>query len=219
MLYIFDWDGTISDSAAKICKCMQLAAEEVGVEPLEDEAIKNIIGLALPEALRVMYPELDESKREEVKLGYSRQFLQADATPSPFFPKVMETLESLRDQGYKLAVATGKSRRGLDRVLSNLKLECFFHSSRCADETTSKPHPHMLNELLQEFGIPASEAVMIGDTEYDMSMAHQINMPKIAVSYGAHTLDRLMKYEPELCVDNFDEILNWTFKENESNAV
>lgn len=219
MLYIFDWDGTISDSAAKICRCMQLAAEEVGVEPLEDDAIKNIIGLALPEALRVMYPDLEESKREEVKLGYSRQFLQADSTPSPFFPKAMETLESLRDQGFKMAVATGKSRRGLDRVLNNLKLDTFFHASRCADETTSKPHPHMLNELLEEFNLPPEQAVMIGDTEYDMSMAYQIGMPKIAVSYGAHTIDRLMKYKPELCVDRFEEILNWSFKENTPNAI
>lgn len=213
MLYIFDWDGTISDSAAKICKCMQLAAQEVGLPVLSDDQIKNIIGLGLPEALNTLYPSESELGREAVKLAYSRHLIEADAIPSAFFPRVMETLDSLHAKGYKIAVATGKSRKGLNRVLSNLGLEGYFHSSRCADETSSKPNPQMLQELLSEFDVPASQAIMVGDTEYDMAMAFQLSMPKIAVSYGAHTIDRMLKYEPELCVDEFDHILNWNFKE------
>ncbi|MBU2984033.1 HAD-IA family hydrolase [Saccharophagus degradans] len=212
MLYIFDWDGTISDSTAKICKCMQLAAQEVGLPVLSNEQIKSIIGLGLPEALHVLYPHESDTGREAIKLAYSRHFTQADVTPSAFFPRVMETLDALHEKGSKIAVATGKSRKGLNRVLSNLGLEDYFHASRCADETCSKPNPRMLQELLEEFDVPVDKAVMIGDTEYDMSMAYQINMPKIAVSYGAHSLDRMLKYEPQLCVDEFEQILNWNFE-------
>lgn len=211
MLFIFDWDGTISDSTAKIVRCMQLAAEDAGLEVLPDEAIRNIIGLGLPEAISSLYPLANDDEREKIRLGYSTHFLREDTLPSPFFPGVLDTLDSLRRDGFILTVATGKSRRGLDRVLDNLDLKSFFHASRCADETASKPHPQMLNELLLEFSASAQEAVMIGDTEYDMAMAREIDMHRIAVSYGAHHLDRLLPYEPRMCIDSFSEILNWRF--------
>lgn len=209
MLYIFDWDGTISNSAAKIVACMRAATRESGLADLSDDEIKNIIGLGLPEAIRTLYPEIDDAQLDCVRQGYSANFIGADVTPSPFFEGAMETMQALADAGHQLAVATGKSRRGLDRVLKKLELDTFFHSSRCADETASKPHPKMLLELLEEFDLPASEAVMIGDTEYDMAMAREIGMPRIAVSFGAHHIDRLKPYDPVLCVDYFPEILGW----------
>lgn len=211
MLFIFDWDGTISDSTAKIVRCMQLAAEDAGLEVLPDDEIRNIIGLGLPEAISSLYPRANADEREKLRLGYSAHFLREDTLPSPFFPGVLDTLDSLRRDGFILTVATGKSRRGLDRVLDNLDLKSFFHASRCADETASKPHPQMLNELLLEFSASAQEAVMIGDTEYDMAMAREIDMHRIAVSYGAHHIDRLLPYEPRMCIDSFSEILNWRF--------
>lgn len=211
MLYIFDWDGTISDSAAKIVRCMQVAAERASAEPQTDEAIRNIIGLGMPEALQALYPLLDEEVKERIRYEYSRFFKEEDATPSPFFTGAMETMEHLREQGYLLGVATGKSRKGLDRVLERLGMSNFFHVSRCADETASKPHPKMLLEILDELKLPAEEAVMIGDTEYDMAMARSIDMPRIAVSYGAHAIERLQTWEPALCVDHFPDILGWRF--------
>lgn len=213
MLYIFDWDGTISDSAAKIVRCMQVAAERAGVTPQTDEAIRDIIGLGMPEALQTLYPVLDEVSKERIRLEYSLFFKEEDTTPSPFFAGAMETMEHLRDRGYLLGVATGKSRKGLDRVLGRLGLSNFFHISRCADETTSKPHPQMLLEILHELKLQANEAVMVGDTEYDMAMARAVEMPRIAVSYGAHAIERLQNWEPVLCVDRFPDILNWRFTE------
>lgn len=209
MLYIFDWDGTLSDSAPKIIGCMQRAAEDAGLDVLDDDTIKNIIGLGLPEAIHTLYPDVTPDKAESLRANYVDHFVNDDVKPSPFFPGVMETLEHLLAQGHTLAVATGKSRKGLCRVWKNLSMETFFHGSRCADETASKPNPLMLQELLKEFSVAVEEAVMIGDTEYDMEMAHSLGMAKIAVSYGAHHIDRLKSYDPVLCVDDFEKILDW----------
>lgn len=210
MLYIFDWDGTISNSAAKIVACMRSATQQVGLPDLCDDTIKNIIGLGLPEAIRTLYPDISDADLQTVRDGYSAFFVDADVQPSPFFDGAMSTMETLAAAGHTLAVATGKSRRGLDRVLRKLQLDRFFHGSRCADETASKPHPQMLLELLNEFQMPVSQAVMIGDTEYDMAMAREIGMQRIAVSFGAHHIDRLKVYDPVLCVDHFSEILRWS---------
>ncbi|WP_019606429.1 HAD family hydrolase [Teredinibacter turnerae] len=209
MLYIFDWDGTISNSAAKIVSCMNAAIVQAGLPAVEDEAIKNIIGLGLPEAVAQLLPGISDEQLQAVRDGYSAFFIDADVKPSPFFDGVMDTLQTLAAQGHILTVATGKSRRGLDRVLGKLELTDFFHGSRCADETASKPDPKMLLELLAEFDVDAADAVMIGDTEYDMAMAQAIDMPRIAVSFGAHHIDRLRPYNPELCVDHFGDILRW----------
>lgn len=209
MLYIFDWDGTISDSAEKIILCMQRAAQEIDLEVLESDLIKDIIGLGLPEAIQALYPDISPSQALALKHHYADHFVKNDVKPSEFFPGVIDTLNKLRDQGHRLAVATGKSRRGLARVWKNLDMEFFFHGSRCADETASKPNPLMLTELLSEFSVGASDAVMIGDTEYDMAMAKALGMPRIAVSFGAHSRDRLQSYQPDMCVDRFEDILSW----------
>lgn len=210
MLFIFDWDGTLSDSKAKITKAMQLAAKDMGWAPLDDHHIHNIIGLGLPEAIHSLYPDVKLSDRQRLRDAYAIHFLSLDeAHPSDFFPGVMGTLHRLKADGHTLAIATGKSRKGLDRIFGVLGVADFFHATRCADETASKPDPLMLEELLSEFGADAGKAVMIGDTEYDMEMARRINMPRIAVSYGAHHIDRLHSYQPELCLDQFDQLLEW----------
>lgn len=210
MLLVFDWDGTLSDSTANITRAMQLAVEQLGWQKLDDHRVHNIIGLGLPEAIASLYPEVSDQDRVRLREGYRANFLALDERqPAGLFPGVMDTLELLREQGHSLTIATGKSRAGLDRILDNLGLNHFFHGTRCADETRSKPHPLMLEQLLTEFALPAAQAVMIGDTEYDMDMARRIGMPRIAVSYGAHALDRLQHYEPELCLDRFDQLLAW----------
>ncbi len=212
MVIIFDWDGTLSDSTSKIVNCVQKAARSTGFPVLPDEAILNIIGLGLPEAMQRLYPDLTDEEKQCVRLSYVVHFLDVDQTPSPFFPGVEEGLEALKAAGFSMAVATGKSRRGLNRVFERLDMQRYFDASRCADETASKPHPLMLEELLEEFGVEASKAVMVGDTEYDMEMAQSANMPRVAVSYGAHHIDRLLPYKPCLSVDRFSHFVEWALQ-------
>jgi phosphoglycolate phosphatase len=212
MLLIFDWDGTLSDSASRIVHCVQKAALSTGYEPLPDEKIRNIIGLGLVEAMHRLYPNLNESEKERIKQSYIQYFVELDQTPSAFFSGVVEGLELLRRESFQLAVATGKSRKGLDRVLTNLNMTDFFDDTRCADETASKPHPLMLQELLQRFGKSPQQAIMIGDTEYDMEMAQTVGVSRVAVSYGAHHIDRLHAYKPVLAVDHFSEFVDWVIK-------
>jgi phosphoglycolate phosphatase len=182
----------------------------MGWEPLADAAIHNIIGLGLPEAIQHLFPSANQNERNRLRDLYASHFIRLDTEKSSdFFPAVQETLDELRNQGHQLAVATGKSRKGLDRILRDLGMHDYFDATRCADETASKPHPLMLEELLALFATGVSDAVMIGDTEYDMEMAKVISMPRIAVSYGAHHIDRLHAYGPELCLDRFDELLGW----------
>lgn len=209
MLFIFDWDGTLLDSADRIVEVMQRAAGDCGLSTLTQPEIKNIIGLGLPEALRVLYPELADAELERMRAAYSRRFVESEEVPCKLFPGVLDTLEALRAGGSRLAVATGKSRRGLVRVLSGLGMSDYFDATRCADETRSKPHPQMLHELLHELAVPAERAVMVGDTEYDMEMARAAGMSRVAVDYGAHAVDRLLAYEPGLVLSRFPDLLGW----------
>lgn len=209
MLFIFDWDGTLLDSTGRIVAAMQAAAGELGIEWRSTEQVRNIIGLGLPEAIVHLYPQLPATDRQALQVAYSRHYVAADQQPCAWFPMVRDTLQQLKDEGCTLAVATGKSRRGLRRVLEQLQMLDFFHATRCADETQSKPHPQMLHELLDELAMPVERAVMIGDTEYDMAMAQAAAMPRIAVSYGAHAAERLLPYQPELVIDEFTQLLDW----------
>jgi len=207
MLLIFDWDGTLIDSAAKIVRCMQCAAEQAGVDPLPDEPIRQIIGLSLPQAIAVLYPNESSALHDEIRQQYVRHYIGVDQTPSPLFAGVAETLHTLRDAGYTMAVATGKARRGLDRVLEQMGMQKFFHATRCADETRSKPHPQMLHELLDFFVTEPAQALMVGDSCFDMEMAQVAGVPRVAVSYGAHSIEQMLPYEPVACLDRFDALL------------
>lgn len=207
-LIIFDWDGTLSDSVSRIVSCIQLAAADHQMpEPTFDQA-KDIIGLGLREAIAQLFPAAEQGLVEEFSLSYSAHYRGQDSSPCDFFPNVLDSLQQLRNQGYLLAVATGKSRAGLDRVLQATGLNNMFHGSRCADETASKPQPLMLEQLLQEFKVLPQQALMVGDTEFDMEMAVNADMPRLGVSYGAHHADRLLAYQPIACIDHFPEIIN-----------
>jgi phosphoglycolate phosphatase len=190
---------------------MQAAAEDVDVEAPRAAAVKDIIGLGLPEAISELFPGLEAGPASQLRLRYSQRFVEFDRIPSDLFDGALETLNGLREAGHMLAVATGKSRRGLSRVLASLELERFFDATRCADETLSKPDPLMLNELLQELDCPAHEAVMIGDTEYDLAMAVAANVAGVGVSYGSHSPERLQRHGPMAIVDTLPELLELDF--------
>ena len=209
MLFIFDWDGTLIDSTGHIIGAMQAAASELQILILSSAEVQNIIGLGLPEAILALYPELDEAARHELKLGYAKHYIALNEEPPELFPGVANTLEHLKAKGHLLAVATGKSRRGLQRVLDQLDMLEFFHATRCADETRSKPHPQMLHDLLAELAIPVECAVMVGDTEYDMAMAQDAGMARIGVDYGAHAVERLRRYAPDMILSEFAQLLGW----------
>ena len=211
MLIIFDWDGTLIDSAPMIIGAMQRAADELRMPSCSDDEVKEIIGLGLPEAIKSLFPHASDDERATIREIYARHFIDMDnQAPASLFPGVADTLAHLHAQGHTLAIATGKSRRGLDRVLQNSGLAPFFHGTRCADETRSKPDPLMLHELLHELSAHLDNAIMVGDTEYDMAMAKNAGMRRVAVSYGVHALERLQRYDPVHCVHHdLNELIHW----------
>jgi phosphoglycolate phosphatase len=209
MLYIFDWDGTLCDSVDKIVRCTRAAARELGIEEPSEDSVKNIIGLSLLPAIQQVFPGISDHDLKRLLQLYAKFFKDDDTGASRLYPGAQSTLATLLEQGHHIAIATGKSRQGLDRVLTALDMQSFFHGSRCADETASKPDPLMLRELLEEFCLRPDDAVMIGDTEYDMDMARQLGMRRIGVSYGAHEIHRLHPYQPVRCLDSIEELLSW----------
>lgn len=208
-LVIFDWDGTLIDSTARIISSFQGAAGELGLRIPPNDDVKNIIGLGLTEAIEQVMPELDSPGIRELAQAYSRHYVEVDRTPTALFDRVEEGLEQLCSDGFRLAVATGKSRRGLDRVIKETGLAAYFAVTRCADETRSKPHPQMLNEILAHTGLAADSAVMVGDTDYDLNMATNAGMDGLAVTYGAHALARLDAARPTHRADSFVEAVEW----------
>lgn len=208
-LLIFDWDGTIIDSTGRIVSSIRAAARDLELPLPTEEASRDIIGLGLPEALRILFPASGDEVIEPMTRQYAHYYLGVDETPTALFPGVQHTLESLHRKGYRLAVATGKSRRGLEHVLAETGLGWLFELSRCADETTSKPDPHMLHEILEQTGVERHEALMIGDTEYDLEMGSRAGIDTVAVSYGAHHIDRLKVLKPVREVHHFPELEQW----------
>ncbi|MBV1882634.1 MAG: HAD-IA family hydrolase [Pseudomonadales bacterium] len=198
---IFDWDGTLMDSTAKIVASMQAAGVECGLGALGFQEIENIIGLGLPEAILVLYPDALSSERESLRLSYSHHYVNVCTVSTPLFHGVTALLDGLVEADFQLAIATGKSRQGLNRVLKQSGLSSYFVTSRCADETESKPHPKMLFEILDELALCPESALMIGDTEYDLEMASLASISSIGVTYGAHSLERLERHGPIFCVD------------------
>ncbi|MEH6550856.1 MAG: HAD-IA family hydrolase [Pseudomonadales bacterium] len=208
MLIILDWDGTLVDSAGQIVSAMQSAIADRGLDFRDYAQVSGIIGLGLPEAIASLYPAEDDVVREKLRLAYVDHFL-ADPKAPVFFDGVMETLTVLREEGHVLAIATGKSRRGLNRVLGDLSLLDYFDYTRCADETRSKPHPQMLHELLAHSGTDPQAAVMVGDTTFDMEMALAANIAAVAVEYGVHSSDTLQQLGLDGMLSEFSALRDW----------
>lgn len=208
-LLVFDWDGTLMDSEARIVACLQGAIGDLGLPRKEVADLRNIIGLGLAEAINTLFPGTDAATQQALVERYRHHFLVADPTPSALFEGAAEVLHGLAAQGYLLAVATGKGRRGLDKVLEETGLGPLFHATRCADETFSKPHPQMLLELMDHLGAEPQATLMIGDTEYDMEMARNAQTHALAVSYGVHHPERLLKHAPLGCLERIGDLPLW----------
>ncbi len=209
MLVIFDWDGTLIDSADKIVASMQAAMTDANLALRSAHDIRQIIGLGMHEATAELYPQASTAEKTRLQQHYARHFVERDSIPCSFFPGSMEFVSELRQRGHRTAVATGKSRRGLDRVFNATGKGCLFDSSRCADETRSKPHPQMLMELLAEAGTPATEAVMVGDTEYDVAMAVSAGITAVGVSFGVHSVARLQGAGARFIANSYAELSEW----------
>lgn len=218
-LVIFDWDGTLVDSEARIVACMQAAARDVGWPPLSRDSVRDIIGLGLPEAIAQLCPRIEPAQAEALRRSYSGHFVSADQVSTAFFPDVETGMTRLCGaEGLKLAVATGKSRRGLDRALTSTGSRDWFHASRTADETCSKPDPRMLQELLAELGVEPGAALMVGDTQYDMQMARALGIDRLAVTYGVHSRERLAACDPIHTAPCFAEVIDWLYADAKSGS-
>jgi len=205
-LVIFDWDGTLMNSIGRIVSSMHAAANLTGLARLSDQVVHDIIGLSLEEAIARLYPRLDDLLARQMQDHYRVQYLHENETPSAPFAHAELMLRHLREHGVLLAVATGKARRGLDRVLDETGFGPLFQVTRGADEARSKPDPLMLEQILLDTGLEAEQAVMVGDSVHDMEMASRIGMDRIAVTFGVHDRQRLTPYNPVAVIDCLSEL-------------
>ncbi len=205
-LVIFDWDGTLMDSIARIVSSVQAAARTNNFRLPSDQEAKSIIGLSLPQAVAQLFPETSITQQNNFIQTYKSQYVELNTTASPLFDGVKPLLARLQQEDKLLAVATGKGRAGLERVWQATNTGHFFHASRCAGEVASKPEPEMLTSLLTELQVLPSEAVMIGDTRYDMEMAQRAGVARIGVTLGVDDRDVLSDYQPIAIVDSLSEL-------------
>jgi phosphoglycolate phosphatase len=210
-LIVFDWDGTLMDSTATIVKCIQAAANDLGLPVPDNKTASHVIGLGLQDAMEAAIPGLDAKHYPAMVERYRYHYL-ADDQGLTLFDGVREMLSELAQDGYFLAVATGKSRVGLNRALDTVKLLSVFDATRCADETFSKPHPAMLQELTRELGQDMTRTVMIGDTTHDLQMAINAGAAGIAVHYGAHPPHELQALDPLYAANSVPELHAWLNK-------
>jgi phosphoglycolate phosphatase len=206
-LIVFDWDGTLIDSAATIVECIQQASRDMGLEVPERSRASHVIGLGLHDSLRLAVPTLGAERYSEFVALYRSHFLEREDAMQ-LFPGIEELVKELH-RGHLLAIATGKSRRGLDRALDASKLRPYFAASRCADETNPKPHPAMLHEIMQELSMNSDQVLMVGDTSHDLEMAREAGVDALAVTYGAHPKEGLISCRPRGCVASVDELRQW----------
>lgn len=207
-LLVFDWDGTLMDSATAIAGALQAACADLDLPVPSDEQARYIIGLGLNDAMNHVLPDVDATHYPKIVERYRVHYSRRDADTA-LFPGAAELVAALYDEGFLLAVATGKGRRGLERVLESTGLKALFHASRCADEGHSKPNPGMLDALLDQLGVTNDRALMIGDTTHDMEMARAAGVACLAAAYGAHSRDALLAFEPLACVDDLGELRRW----------
>ena len=207
-LIAFDWDGTLFDSTQIITRCIQAAVVDVGGARPTDQAAGYVIGLGLKQALAHAAPDVPPEKYPLLGERYQHHYA-LHVSDLSLFEGVLPMLAALKARGHKLAVATGKSRRGLDESLKSVALKGLFYASRTADETAGKPHPKMLHELIAQFGVPSERVLMVGDTTHDLQMALNAACPSVAVSYGAHEPESFAALKPRHIAHSVADLHDW----------
>lgn len=207
-LIVFDWDGTLVDSTRAIVESIQSAAEDAQLPVPAEAAARGIIGLELNAAIATLFQQVSEAQIQFLAERYRYHFHVRDHG-IPLFEGVTEAIHELSESGFMLSVATGKTRRGLDRAMQATELEPHFIASRCADECFSKPHPQMLQELMDELAVEPERTLMIGDTSYDLQMAQNAGVRSLAVSYGAQPLEALLPHTPLAHFERFTKLHQW----------
>ena len=205
-LVIFDWDGTLADSTGRILLCFEGAFRRLGRTPPDEAVLRGLIGIGLPQQAEILFPDDDAEFHTGFVSAYRDAWFGEGLQEAQLFAGAREVLEELRAAGHALAVATGKSRKGLDRDLAQTGVADRFVATRCADEGRSKPHPEMLDVLLEVTGRPRETAVMIGDTTHDLEMASAASVRSVAVSYGAMPRERLVAADPGAFIDDIREL-------------
>ena len=207
-LLVFDWDGTVMDSAGHIVDSIQAAARDLDIDVPPEERARHIIGLGLVDALMYLFPSLPREDYPRLAQRYRYHYLAGDHKLA-LFAGAAQGIRAMHAAGFSLGVATGKTRQGLDRSLEASGLAVFFHASRCADEGLPKPHPDMLIYLMQALGVDPRRTLMIGDTTHDLEMARSAGVSALAVGYGAHARASLEAHGPLACVMSFTELTGW----------
>ena len=207
-LLVFDWDGTLMDSTAVIAGAIRDACADLGLPVPSPEEARHIIGLGLTQAIALLQPDLPQDRYPALIARYRERFLARDQDIL-LFDGVAQTIPRLHNAGHWVTVATGKNRNGLDRALDQSGLRSWFHATRCAEESFSKPHPAMLHELMELLDVSPERTLMIGDTSHDLQMANNAGVAAVAVSYGAHDVDELRDYRPLHVVHSFGELADW----------
>lgn len=207
-LIVFDWDGTLFDSTALIVRCIQAAAADLGTAVPSDAQAAYVIGMGLQEALQHAVPSFPRARYPELADRYRHHYF-ARQHELTLFPGTLDMLHALKARGHALGIATGKSRRGLDAALRGVELHGLFDATRTADETFSKPHPRMLQELMDELGVPPGRTLMVGDTTHDLQLAANAGAPAVAVSFGAHEREAFEPHAPLWVAHSTRELHDW----------
>jgi phosphoglycolate phosphatase len=207
-LIVWDWDGTIADSTGMIVQALLKAAEQVGLPLLSQAQMRSIIGLGLREAIHRLYGDIPAEQARDLAKHYQVNYLANEETIL-LFDGVFETIKTLHQRGYKQAVATGKGRRGLNAALAYSGLGKFFKATRTVDECFSKPHPQMLDELMDELVIMPERTLMIGDTSYDLQMAKNAGVKSVGVTFGAQQATDWVNLDPIAQFDDFTSLSAW----------
>ena len=207
-LIVFDWDGTVMDSTAVIANSIQSACRDLDLTVPTDEVARHVIGLGLDQALRYAVPSAGASRHGELVARYRHHFFSQE-NAMPLFEGAEQLMQELRADGYYLAVATGKNRNGLDRALKSSNMAQYFHATRTADQTVSKPDPTMLHEIMEELEVSSARALMVGDTTHDLQMAVNAGVASIGMTHGAHPADQLLELKPLALLDDFYNLREW----------
>jgi phosphoglycolate phosphatase len=207
-LIVFDWDGTVVDSTAVIANSIQAACRDLDLPVPSDEAARHVIGMGLQQALRHAVPKAPETMIQPLVERYRHHYFAQDEDIL-LFDGARDTIAGLYDAGYRLAVATGKSRAGLDRSMRASGMDVYFHATRTADQTFSKPHPAMLLELMDELDVEPGRVLMVGDTTHDLQMAINAGVEAVGMSHGAHPAGQLIELRPLALLGDFTEFREW----------